>query len=406
MANVKILIWKHKKINEKYPICLRITHNRKPVYYFTKYFCFEKDWNIEKERLYKSYRDFHEINIYLDNLVSKVNRIILDYEISNKPYTSSTIKNILIGKISKIDLLQFIDNIVFDCKKLNKFGNARVYNNLKSFLQKYTGENTISFKDIDYNQLKKIELLYYASGYKTNGLSHFLRTLKAVFNKAILAGCINEDSNPFIKYKIKSDRTDKRAISKHDIEKIRDIELCENSGAWHTRNYFMFSFYLMGLNFVDIAYLKKSNISGISNNKAERVTITYIRKKTSKVYKMDVPLPAMSILEQYNIYEKATEDYIFPILTKQNAAAADQEFLNKYCSYKYNLKKIGSLCKIEQKLTGYVARHSWASIALKIGIPIGIISQGLGHEDIKTTQIYLESFDDDAMNKANLLIIG
>lgn len=404
MANVKILIWKHKKIKDKYPICLRITHNRKPVYFFTKYFCYEKEWNDEKDRLYKSHIDYREINLYLDNLLSKVNRIILDFETNEKQYTSSTIKNILIGKISSIDLFQFIDRLISEYKATGKYGNAKVYVSLKRFLIKYSGKSSFAFSDINYDQLKKIELLYYSQGHKANGLAHHVRTLKAIYNKAILAGYIN--LNPLNKYKVKMTKTTKRAISKADIDKIRDIDLPEYSPIWHSRNYFMFSFYLMGLNFVDLACLKKSNLSGLSDRKTGMVTLNYTRKKTSKPYKMSVPAPAISILEKYDIDNKSAGDYIFPILKTEVPEAVFRQVLNKRAGNQNHLKKLGEMCQIEHKLTGYVARHSWASIALKIGVPIGIISQGLGHEDIKTTQIYLESFDDDAMNKANLLIIG
>jgi len=404
MANVKILIWKHKKTNEKFPICLRITQDRKPVYFFTKYFCFEKDWNEEKSRLYKSHRDFYEINLYLDNLLSKVNRIILDFETNGKQYTASTIKNILIGKISSIDLFQFIDSLISEYTTTGKYGNAKVYVSLKKFLIKYSGKNSFAFSDINYDLLKKIELLYFSRGHKANGLALHFRTLKAIYNKAILAGYIN--INPIQKYKVKTTKTTKRAISKTDIEKIRDVDLPEYSPIWHSRNYFMFSFYLMGLNFIDLAYLKKSNLSGLSEIKTGTVILNYMRKKTSKPYKMNIPAPALAILDKYNINNKSDEDYIFPILTTKDPAISFKQILNKRAGNQHNLKKLGVICELEKKLTGYVARHSWASIALKMNIPIGIISQGLGHEDIKTTQIYLECFDDDAMNKANLLIIG
>jgi integrase len=62
--------------------------------------------------------------------------------------------------------------------------------------------------------------------------------------------------------------------------------------------------------------------------------------------------------------------------------------------------------KIDGKLTSYVARHSWATIAKDLNVPISVISEGLGHEDIKTTQIYLDSFDDEVLDKANQMITG
>jgi site-specific recombinase XerD len=83
-----------------------------------------------------------------------------------------------------------------------------------------------------------------------------------------------------------------------------------------------------------------------------------------------------------------------------------QDRQNQRKIYNKNLKKIASECKLGGNLTGYVARHSWATIAKDLNVPISVISEGLGHEDIKTTQIYLDSFDDDVVDDANKLVIS
>jgi len=82
------------------------------------------------------------------------------------------------------------------------------------------------------------------------------------------------------------------------------------------------------------------------------------------------------------------------------------DLMNERKTYNKWLKKIAKSVGIESKLTSYVARHSWATIAKDLNVPISVISEGLGHEDIKTTQIYLDSFDDDVIDKANALITG
>ena len=79
---------------------------------------------------------------------------------------------------------------------------------------------------------------------------------------------------------------------------------------------------------------------------------------------------------------------------------------NERKTFNKNLKEIQKQCKIQSTLTSYVARHSWATIAKDLNIPISVISEGLGHEDMKTTQIYLDSLDADVIDKANELISG
>ena len=74
-------------------------------------------------------------------------------------------------------------------------------------------------------------------------------------------------------------------------------------------------------------------------------------------------------------------------------------YVNKY------LKKIGEYLDISLKLTSYVARHSFATILKNSGVNISLISEMLGHTDLKTTQIYLDSFENTQMEAAmsNLL---
>lgn len=63
------------------------------------------------------------------------------------------------------------------------------------------------------------------------------------------------------------------------------------------------------------------------------------------------------------------------------------------------------MLNLEHPLTSYVARHSWASIARHKGVPLPVISEGMGHSSEKTTRIYLDSLDQSVLDKANQLII-
>jgi site-specific recombinase XerD len=78
---------------------------------------------------------------------------------------------------------------------------------------------------------------------------------------------------------------------------------------------------------------------------------------------------------------------------------------NNLKNHNHRLRKIGKLVGISEHLTSYVARHSWASIANFSGVHIGVISQGLGHNDIKTTQTYLANFDYSDIDEANASIL-
>ena len=108
-----------------------------------------------------------------------------------------------------------------------------------------------------------------------------------------------------------------------------------------------------------------------------------------------------------SLLSKDSENYIFPIISDEgNPKQEYQEFFEKRKIYNKHLKEIAKLCGIETNLTSYVARHSWATIAKHKGVPIAAISEGMGHDDVKTTEIYLDSFDKEVLDDFNELITG
>ena len=207
-------------------------------------------------------------------------------------------------------------------------------------------------------------------------MSLMFRTLRSAYNKAIKAKCARKSDYPFDEYKINKfdTKTQKRA---------KDI--------------FIFSYLCGGINFTDIANLTKVNIT---NGR-----IHYIRQKTGKLIKLGISEEAMQIIKKY---ESESKGYLFPILNanihktplqKQNRIHKMLGKINK------NLKLIAAQLNVDANMTTYVARHSFASVLKKSGVSIALISEALGHSDLSTTQVYLDSFDNEQIDAAmqNLL---
>ena len=287
--------------------------------------------------------------------------------------------------------------IIDELTTAKKLGNAGCYRQASDFIDRYTGGKDYTFDQITFQLLKHLEAQHLSNGNSLNSLSFYFRTIRAVYNRAIKEGIVKRDNYPFTNYSIKETKTAKRAIPKTDIGKIGALELPEGSNLWHAKNYFMFSFYNMGMNFIDIAFLKLSNI------KDSR--IQYSRAKTGKAYSIKISEPTQKILSSYTA-GKEESDFVFDVIKGESQEEQLLSFQNARRAYTKWLKKIAKLSGIESNLTSYVARHSWATIAKDLNVPVSVISEGLGHEDIKTTQIYLDSFDDDVIDKANELIIG
>ena len=151
------------------------------------------------------------------------------------------------------------------------------------------------------------------------------------------------------------------------------------------------------MNFADMAYLKLENIND--------GRIDYTRQKTRKKYSIKINASIQEILKQY-IYKKDFDEFIFPIILRtENKILEFKDISERRRRYNHYLKDIAKLIEIETNLTSYVARHSWATIAKHKGVPIAAISVGMGHEDVKTTEVYLDSFDRDVLDGFNELII-
>ena len=152
---------------------------------------------------------------------------------------------------------------------------------------------------------------------------------------------------------------------------------------------------MRGMPFVDIAYLKKSNLkNGI---------LTYRRKKTNQPLLVEWEQVHQEIVERY-AHQTEGSPYMFPII-KQTDGTEYKQYKRVQEKVNRTLKKLGIMIGLKTPLTAYVARHSWASIARDMNIPIPVISEGMGHQSYKTTQVYLNSIDVSKISEANRTII-
>lgn len=150
---------------------------------------------------------------------------------------------------------------------------------------------------------------------------------------------------------------------------------------------------LRGMSFIDMAFLRKTDL--------QNGYVTYRRRKTGQKLVIEWTNEMQLILDKY---PENASDYLLPVIRNPGT--------NERCTYhnmgyniNHNLKAIAKVVGVTIPLTLYVARHSWASIAKSKGIPLSIISEGMGHDSEATTQIYLASLDTSAVDKANSLIL-
>jgi integrase len=140
----------------------------------------------------------------------------------------------------------------------------------------------------------------------------------------------------------------------------------------------------------------------------QKERLNYIRRKTKENFTIGLLDPAKEILEYYKQSCCCDKDgYIFPILSDsyKTARSIDYRIDRMLKIVNSDLKKIAISAKIEIRLTTYVARHSFATIMKRNGISTTMISEALGHESEKTTQIYLDSFENAVLDEASRAIL-
>lgn len=291
---------------------------------------------------------------------------------------------------------EFGNSVVKDLKAAHRYGTARHYKGILSVLKTFNKGKDLKFNEVNYSFIKRFEKYHLAKGNSWNGLSTYLRGLRALFNKGIKAGLIEKEAYPFMNYTIRQIPTEKRALEIEDIRKILELEIPEEQVLFRYRNYFICSFFLYGMNFTDMAHLQVNNIV---NGR-----IKFRRKKTGKLYDIKITEQLTEILNIYLIGKKE-EDYIFPVIKRENPAKQEREINWERQRYNRGLKKIQELCGIEQKLTTYVSRHSFATQAMLHNIPLEAISAMLGHSKLNTTQIYLKSLPTTILDDYNERLI-
>ena len=225
-----------------------------------------------------------------------------------------------------------------------------------------------------------------------NSTSFYMRNLRAIVNRAIERD-FEVTRNPFKHVYMGVDKTIKRAVSLDVVQKIRDIDLGGHPSLDFARKVFMFAFYTRGMSFVDIAFLKKSDM----NNGL----ITYSRRKTRQQISVRIEPEIKKLIDSFGNNET---DYLLPIITEAGGDV-ERQYENAYFRINRNLQKVGKQLGLETKLTLYVARHAWASIAHSNNVALSTISKAMGHDSEKTTVIYLKSLDSSSVDKANSDII-
>ncbi len=229
-------------------------------------------------------------------------------------------------------------------------------------------------------------------GLVPNTISFYMRILRAAYNRAVEDHAV-EQTYPFKRVYTGIDNTVKRALPISVLRRIRELDLTRQPSLEYARDMFLLSFYMRGMSFIDMAFLRKTDLCN--------GTICYRRHKTGRLLIVRWTSEMQNILNRYN---NAHSPYLLPVLS---ADSSRNRSVYRNTAYNINrgLKVIARLIGLKMPLTLYCARHSWASVARAEGVPLSVISEGMGHRTECTTRIYLASLDTSAVDRANNAIL-
>lgn len=379
MTSIKVKFRPSADAEREGAIYYQIIHDRKVRQCSTPYRAFPKEWQTRFRE--ETRRD-----------VERLTRIVRRMESRGTVLSADDIVEEFKLYRSRYSLFRFMESITLNLKECGKIRTAETYTaTLRSFSRFRRGRD-IMLDEITPDIIQAYEAYLRVGGAVPNTTSFYMRILRAVYNRAVESEAI-EQRNPFRHVYTGTERTVKRAIPIAAISRIKNLELPRGSKMDFARDMFMLSFYLRGMSFVDMAFLRKKDRA--DNH------VTYRRRKTGQRLDIAWTKEMQSIVEKY---PPNPTQYLLPILTNP---LSDERiaYRNRASCINRQLKTIARMTNLKIPLTLYCARHSWASAARTKGIPVSIISEGMGHDSEATTQIYLASLETSVIDRANALII-
>lgn len=397
MASIKVKFRSSTVADSDGTIYYQIIHGRKVRQLLTDYKVFPTEWDRTRSIVKVSRRSERKsvilsIRERIRWDVERLTRIDRKLDANGLSYTAEDVIEEFTRYSTDFSLFNYMENIITRLKENGKIRTSETYRSALNSFKKYRKDEDIMLDCITSREMEGYESWHKKRGVSPNTISFYTRILRAVYNRAVEDDII-ENRNPFRHVYTGVDKTVKRALPLAVIRKIRDLELSVTPTLDFARDMFLMSFYLRGMSFIDMAFLKKTDL--------RNSYVTYRRHKTGQQLIIAWEKEMQIIL---NKYPENQTPYLLPIITNPDANERNT-YRKKGFIINRNLKKIAAMVGVTIPVTLYVARHSWASAAKTKGIPISVISEGMGHDSEATTQIYLASLDMSVVDKANSLIL-
>lgn len=394
---VKVILWTYKKrANGEHEIRLRLTVYKDVKYMGLGYSSTVGNWDEANEAPLPSHPKFKEIIKEIERLKEEA---YFELKLARKSHTALTPTE-LKQKLQKNKqqsarkILEFFDKVIAKLEKEDRIGYANVFTHCKATVSAFLNGKDKLFGAFSKSDCENFEKYLLQHVRKDSSISHYLRTFYRLWNIAIEEGVTSKDLHPskYIKFKVyRKFKTSKRAINFEYIQAIEKLRFDRGSRLFRSQQYFLFSYYARGINFIDLAQLKdKVHLRGDE--------LSYVRSKNKREYSFKLHSKAYEIINLFKNYPLQSDaGYIFPILDKKHNTAKkiDVRIDSALKDLNEDLREMAKLIGLNKTLTSYVARHSFASNLRSKKVDVGIIQEALGHETELQTATYLDEIDDN-----------
>ena len=394
MASIKIKFRPSTVEGKEGGLYFQIIQNRVIRQMNTDYKIYAYEWDAEIESVVVSGARANILCSIRERMewdLSRFERIVRQLEQERRKYTADDVITLFHKVTKETSLFSFMHSVIIQLRQLGKIRTSETYTaTLKSFME-FREEHDVPLDGVNSDLMLLYEAHLKAKGVRMNTISFYMRILRAVYNRAV-EKALTPQKYPFRHVYTGVDKTVKRAVPVKVIKALKELNLSMKSSLDFARDMFMFSFYTRGMSFVDMAYLKKTDLqNGI---------LTYCRLKTGQRLTVKWEKCMEEIIKKY---PSNSSTYLLPIIKEQGNER--KQYDNALHLVNYRLKDLSGMLKLQRPLTMYVARHSWASVAKVRNVPLSVISEGMGHDSEKTTQIYLASLEASVVDKANKMIL-
>lgn len=398
MTSINIILRNRPNKKGQCPIVMRVVKDRKSKLITLGLKCEPSDWDDNNNQFKRTALNYNQRNRVLLRLQEKALKIIDEFQLEDIDFTLNEFERLFRGikTNEETTVYSFWSEKIEDLVSAGKVGNARAYRDTKNSFFKFVKNKGIGFKEITLVLLDKYETYLRSNNNANAGISIKMRTLRALYNDAMKKQVISLQHYPFKAYKISKlkSETVKRALNSQELKTFKDLDTSKYPNLLDSKNYFMFSFYTRGMNFIDMMKLRWEDVHSDK--------IIYTRSKTGKRFIIKILEPVQQILDYYRTLPNNT-GYVFPLLLKNNMTAMQIEHRKDKTLKKFNrdLKEIASVQEIKKNITSYVARHSYATYLKQNNVSTDKISESMGHADLQVTINYLKEFGDDVIDDAN-----